>query len=125
MLPFCLPCFAPQSAQATRLLSVLYIHILYRLSHGSFCFLLISQAPQNKTCRISSNQKLLGAIRSSVAVLGLDVVGKGLGLLVLGVVVVVAVVVVLGTDKVHLVDAAALGAALNGAVLGELMTRSS
>lgn len=65
------------------------------------------------------------AIRSSVAVLGLDVVGKGLGLLVLGVVVVVAVVVVLGTNKVHLVDATALGAALNGAVLGELKTRIS
>lgn len=57
-----------------------------------------------------------------VAVLGLDVIGEGLGLLVA--VVVVAVVVVRGTDVVHLVDAAALGAALDGAVLGDLGTQN-
>lgn len=33
---------------------------------------------------------------------------------------VVVVVVVGGSDKVHLVDAATLGAALNGALLGKL-----
>jgi hypothetical protein len=54
----------------------------------------------------------------SVAVFGLDVVGEGLGLLEL--LVVVVMVVILGTDVVHLVDGAALGAALNGAVLGHL-----
>lgn len=66
-----------------------------------------------------SNPEFQGAIRSSVAVLGLDVVGEGLRLGVLGAVV-VAVVVVLGANVVHLVDAAALGAALDGAVLGDL-----
>lgn len=50
----------------------------------------------------------------NLAVLGLDKVGKGLGLLVA--VVVVAVVVVLRSDVLHLVDAAALGASLNGAL---------
>lgn len=55
----------------------------------------------------------------SVAVLGLDVVGEGLGLLELGVVV-MTVVVVLGTHVLHLVDAAALGATLNGALAGQL-----
>lgn len=54
-----------------------------------------------------------------VAVLGLDEVSEGLGLLDL-LVTVVVVVVVLGTDVVHLVDAAALGASLDRAVLGEL-----
>lgn len=54
----------------------------------------------------------------SVTVLGLDVVGKGLGLLNLRRVVVV--VVILGTDVVHLVDTAALGASLDGAFLGKL-----
>lgn len=58
------------------------------------------------------------AVHLSVAVLGLDEVGKGLGLLDLGRVVVV--VVVLGADVVHLVDAAALGASLDGALLGKL-----
>lgn len=52
-------------------------------------------------------------------VLGLDIVDPSLGLLP-AVVVVVAVVVVLGTDVVHLVDAAALGAPLHGAVAGHL-----
>lgn len=60
----------------------------------------------------------LGAMHLSVSVLGLDVIGKGLGLLELGRVVVV--VVILGADVVHLVDAAALGASLNGALAGEL-----
>jgi hypothetical protein len=54
----------------------------------------------------------------SVSVLGLDVIGKGLGLLELGRVVVV--VIVLGTDVVHLVDAAALGASLDGPLAGDL-----
>lgn len=53
----------------------------------------------------------------SVAVLGLDVVGKGFGLLNLRRVV---VVVILRTDVVHLVDTAALGASLDGAFLGKL-----
>lgn len=58
-------------------------------------------------------------------VLGLDVVGKGLGLLEAVVVVVVVVsVVVLGTDVVHLVDVAALGAALDGALAGHLVVSS-
>lgn len=60
----------------------------------------------------------LGATHLSVSVLGLDVIGKGLGLLELGRVVVV--VVILGADVVHLVDAAALGASLDGALAGEL-----
>lgn len=56
-----------------------------------------------------------------VAVLGLDEVGKGLGLLdLLGVVSVAVVVVVLGTNVLHLVDAAALGASLQGTLLGKL-----
>jgi len=46
---------------------------------------------------------------------GLDVVGKRLGLLVPVMVVAMSVVVVLGSDVLHLVDAAALGAALDGA----------
>lgn len=52
---------------------------------------------------------------------GLDEVREGLGLLV-AVVVVAVVVVVLGTDVLHLVDATALGAALDGAVAGDLST---
>jgi hypothetical protein len=52
-----------------------------------------------------------------VSVLGLDVIGKGLGLLKLRRVVVV--VVILRTDVVHLVDAAALGASLDRALAGE------
>lgn len=52
-----------------------------------------------------------------VSVLGLDVIGKGLGLLELRRVVVV--VIVLGTDVVHLVDTAALGASLDGALAGD------
>lgn len=56
-----------------------------------------------------------------VSVLGLDEVGKGLGLLVAVVVVVAVVVGVLGrADVLHLVDRAALGAALDGAVAGDL-----
>lgn len=56
-------------------------------------------------------------------VLGLDVVGKGLGLLEAVVVVIVVVVVgVLGTDVVHLVDVAALGAALDGALASHLLS---
>lgn len=65
----------------------------------------------------------LGAMHLSVSVLGLDVIGKGLGLLELGRVVVV--VVILGADVVHLVDAAALGASLNGALAGELSVTMS
>ena len=54
----------------------------------------------------------------SVAVLGLDVVGERLGLGVFRLVVVV--VVILRADVLHLVDVAALGAALDGAVAGNL-----
>lgn len=57
-------------------------------------------------------------VDARLPVLGLDVVGKGLGLLVT--VVVVTVVVVLGTNVLHLVDAAALGAPLNRALAGHL-----
>lgn len=56
---------------------------------------------------------------SALPVLGLDVVGEGLGLLV-AVVVVVAVAVVLGSDVLHLVDAAALGASLHRSLAGHL-----
>lgn len=60
---------------------------------------------------------MIEVVHLSVAVLGLDEVGESLGLLdLLGVVV---VAVVLGTDVLHLVDAAALGASLNGALLGQ------
>ena len=60
----------------------------------------------------------LRATDLSVSVLWLNVVGKGLRLGdLLGVMV---VVVILGADKVHLVDAAALRASLNGAIFGEL-----
>lgn len=55
-----------------------------------------------------------------VAVLGLDEVGKGLGLGNLLGVVAVAVAVVLGSDVFHLVDAAALGASLHRTLLGKL-----
>lgn len=57
-------------------------------------------------------------------VLGLDKVGEGLGLLE-AVVVVVVVVGVLGTEVLHLVDVAALGAALDGALAGHLLSVSS
>ena len=59
-------------------------------------------------------------------VLGLDKVGKGLGLLpsVVVVVVIVAVAVILGSDVLHLVNAAALGAPLDGAVAGDLAEKS-
>lgn len=67
--------------------------------------------------------KILPATHLSVAVLGLDIVGKGLGLLEL-LVVVVVVVVVLGAGVLHLVHAAALGAALDRAVAGHLVTIS-
>jgi hypothetical protein len=60
----------------------------------------------------------LGAMHLFVSVLGLDVIGKGLGLLKLRRVVVV--VIILRTDVVHLVDAAALGASLDRALAGEL-----
>jgi hypothetical protein len=60
----------------------------------------------------------LGAMHLFVSVLGLDVIGEGLGLLKLRRVVVV--VVILGTDVVHLVDAAALGASLDRALAGKL-----
>jgi hypothetical protein len=59
----------------------------------------------------------LGAMHLFVSVLGLDVIGEGLGLLKLRRVVVV--VVILGTDVVHLVDAAALGASLDRALAGK------
>lgn len=52
-------------------------------------------------------------------VLGLHKVGKRLGLLVAVVVVVVAVAVVLGSDIVHLVHVAALGAPVNRALARE------
>lgn len=61
------------------------------------------------------------ALHLLVAVLGLDEVGKGLGLgNLLGVVAVSVVVVVLGSNVLHLVDAAALGASLHRALLGKL-----
>lgn len=61
---------------------------------------------------------MVEVVHLSVAVLGLDEVGESLGLLdLLGVVV---VAVVLGTNVLHLVDATALGASLNGALLGQL-----
>ena len=55
-----------------------------------------------------------------VSVLGLDVISEGLGLGELGLVVVVMVGVVLGADVLHLVDAAALGASLDGTLAGKL-----
>lgn len=55
---------------------------------------------------------------SFVTVLRLDKVDKRLGLLVTVVVVVMAVV--RGANILHLVDAAALGAPLDGALLGHL-----
>lgn len=58
-------------------------------------------------------------VPSSVSVLGLDKVGKGLGLLEFGAMVVV-VVVIFRTNVVHLVDAAAFGASLDWALLGKL-----
>lgn len=57
-----------------------------------------------------------------VEVLRLDEVGHGLGLVDLVGVVVVVVAIVLGADVVHLVDAAALGAALDGALAGHLVS---
>lgn len=56
-----------------------------------------------------------------LVVLRLDEVGEGLGLLVA----VVVVVVILGADVDHLVDAAALGASLNGALTGHLLLSNS
>ncbi|KAL2281031.1 hypothetical protein FJTKL_12137 [Diaporthe vaccinii] len=61
-----------------------------------------------------------GYARLRLVVVGLDEVGEVLGLLVAVVVVAVAVVVVRGADVLHLVDAAALGATLDGAVAGDL-----
>lgn len=58
--------------------------------------------------------------RSSVAVLGLDIVGKGLGLLELGAVVIVVIVVILRSNVIHLVDATTLGASLDGAIARKL-----
>lgn len=64
-------------------------------------------------------------------ILGPNKVGKRLGLLhaghaVVAVVVAMAVrMVFLGTDVVHLVDAAALGASLDGAFLGQLFGQGS
>lgn len=63
-------------------------------------------------------------INLSISVLGLDKVGKGLGLLELRGVMVV-VVVILGADVFHFVDTAALGASLNGTLLGELHNSNS
>lgn len=57
-------------------------------------------------------------------VLGLDVVGKRLGLLELRVVVIVVSVVILRPGVLHLVDAAAFGASLDGAFTGDLVTVS-
>lgn len=59
---------------------------------------------------------------ADLPVVGLDEVGEVLGLLesVVVVTVVVVVAVVLGTEVLHLVDAAALGASLDGAVAGDL-----
>ena len=54
-------------------------------------------------------------------VLRLDKVGEGLGLLVavtVAVIVAVAVGVLLGANVLHLIDAAALGASLDGALTG-------
>lgn len=58
----------------------------------------------------------------SLVVLGVDVVGKCLDVL-LSVVVVAVVVVVLLANKLHLENAAALGAALDGALLVHLFVR--
>lgn len=55
----------------------------------------------------------------SVAILRLDEVSESLGLLDL--LAVVVMMVVLRADKVHLVDAAALGASLDRSILGQLM----
>lgn len=67
-----------------------------------------------------------GQDRPRLVVLGLDEVGEVLGVLVAVVAVaVVVVVVVLGAEVLHLVDAAALGAALDGAVAGDLRSCSS
>ena len=65
-------------------------------------------------------QQTLGIRHLSVSVLGLDVVGEGLGLLDFGGVVVV--VVLLRANVLHLVDAATLGASLNGALTGNLLS---
>lgn len=80
--------------------------------------------PTNKSFRTSllPNQLQPGTgYNLYLPVLGLDKVGEGLGLLEAVVVVIVVVVVgVLGADVVHLVDVAALGAALDGALAGHL-----
>lgn len=59
---------------------------------------------------------------ADLPVVGLDEVGEVLGLLVAVVVVAVTVVVavVLGTEVLHLVDVATLGASLDGALAGDL-----
>lgn len=78
----------------------------------------VNPAPPDR----STPALLISLIASCLVVLGLDEVRKGLGLLV-SVVVVVAVVVVvvaLGADELHLVDTAALGAALNRAIASDL-----
>lgn len=81
------------------------------------CNNVVCLAPQNISSTLLA--KIGWAIRSSVAVLRLNVISESLGFRVFGSVV-VTVVVVLGTDIVHLVDAAALGTALNGTILGDL-----
>lgn len=68
---------------------------------------------------VTYNHTKINPPSANLVVLGLDVVAEVLGFLVT-VVVVVVVVVVLGTDVLHLVDAATLGASLNGAVAGNL-----
>lgn len=58
-------------------------------------------------------------------VFGLDEIGKGLRLLPSVVVMVVVVVtIILGSDVLHLVGAAALGAPLDGTVTGDLIRPS-
>lgn len=82
-----------------------------------------SMHPSNVTQCALSTVVMLASVVAGLVVLGLDEVAHVLGLLVS--VVVVAVVVVLGTDVLHLVDVAALGASFDRAVAGDLHVPSS
>ena len=79
-------------------------------------------APVPSLARTPKVTKHRGSERPHLPVLRLDVVGEGLGLLET-VVVVVAVVVILGTNILHLVDAAALGASLDWSLTGHLVVK--
>lgn len=77
-------------------------------SHVGYGPLYLASCPSIVCCRA-----LFDGIHSvGLPVLGLDIVGKGLGLLV-AVVVVVAVAIVGRSDVLHLINATALGASLN------------